>query len=63
MREYLAGELSNVLPAINTIINRYAPIALIMDEFFQKLQKKSKSTTYPATQVEKLLRTISSETT
>lgn len=63
LREYLAGELSNVPPAINTIINRYAPIALIMDEFFQKLQKKSKSTTYPATQLEKLLRTISSETT
>ncbi|SPR13420.1 hypothetical protein [Orientia tsutsugamushi] len=63
LREYLAGELSNVPPAINTIINRYAPIALIMDEFFQKLQKKSKSNPYPATQVEKLLRTISSETT
>jgi serine/threonine protein kinase len=63
LREYLAGELSNVSPAINTIINRYAPIALLMDEFFQKLQKESKSTPYPATQLEKLLRAISSETT
>lgn len=63
LREYLGGELSNAPPAINTIINRYAPIALLMDEFFQKLQKESKSTPYPATQVEKLLRTISSETT
>lgn len=63
LREYLVGELSNVPPAINTIINRYAPIALLMDEFFQKLQKESKSTPYPATQVEKLLRAISSETT
>ena len=61
--EYLVGELSNVPPAINTIINRYAPIALLMDEFFQKLQKESKSTPYPATQLEKLLRAISSETT
>jgi NAD(P)H-dependent flavin oxidoreductase YrpB (nitropropane dioxygenase family) len=52
LREYLAGELSNVPPAINTIINRYAPIALLMDKFFQKLQKESKSTPYPATQVE-----------
>jgi hypothetical protein len=63
LREYLIGELNNVPPAINTIINRYAPIALLMDEFFQKLQKESKSTPYPATQVEKLLRTISSEIT
>jgi hypothetical protein len=63
LREYLLGELSNVPPAINTIINRYAPIALLMDEFFQKLQKESKSTPYPATQLEKLLRAISSETT
>lgn len=63
LREYLAGELSNAPPAINTIINRYAPMALLMDEFFQKLQKESKSTPYPATQLEKLLRAISSETT
>ncbi|HQW57998.1 MAG TPA: hypothetical protein PK583_03485, partial [Gammaproteobacteria bacterium] len=63
LREYLAGELSNVPPAINTIINRYAPIALLMDEFFQNLQKESKSTPYPATQLEKLPRTNSSKTT
>jgi thiamine kinase-like enzyme len=63
LREYLAGELSNVSPAINTIINRYAPIALLMDEFFEKLQKENKSTPYPATQLEKLLRAISSEIT
>jgi serine/threonine protein kinase len=63
LREYLARELNNVPAAINKIINRYAPIALLMDEFFQKLQKESKLTPYPATQVEKLLRTISSEPT
>lgn len=61
LREYLTGELSKAPPAINTIINRYAPIALLMDEFFQKLQFDRKSTPYPATQVEELLRTISSE--
>jgi len=63
LREYLTGELSKAPPVINTIINRYAPIALLMDEFFQKLQKESKSTPYPATQLEKLLRTSSSERT
>jgi serine/threonine protein kinase len=57
LREYLVGERSHVPPAINTIINRYAPIALLMDEFFQTLQKESKSTPYPAAQLEKLLRT------
>lgn len=60
LREYLAGELNNIPPAINTIINRYASIALLMDGFFQKLQKESKSTPYTATQIEKLLRTSSS---
>jgi serine/threonine protein kinase len=63
LREYLVGEFSKAPPVINTIINRYAPMALLMDEFFQKLQKENKSTPYPARQVEKLLRTISSETT
>jgi hypothetical protein len=63
LREYLSGELSNVPPAINTIINRYASTTLLMDEFFQKLQKESKSTPYPAAQLEKLLRTSSLETT
>lgn len=48
LREYLTGELSKAPPVINTIINRYAPIALFMDEFFQKLQKENKSTPYPA---------------
>ena len=63
LREYLAGELNNIPPVINTIINRYAPIALLMDQFFQKLQKESKSTPYPAAQLEKFLRTSSSATT
>ena len=57
LHEYLAGELRNVPPAINTIIKRYTSIALLMDDFFQKLQKESKSTPYPSAQVEKLLRT------
>ena len=61
--EYLAGELGNTPPVIAVMIKRYAPIALLMDEFFQKLQKESKSTPYPAAQLEKLLRASSSETT
>jgi hypothetical protein len=63
LREYLAGELGNTLPVIAVMIKRYAPIALLMDELFQKLQKESKLTPYPAAQLEKLLRTSLSETT
>lgn len=55
LREYLAGTLGNVSPPIAAIIKRYAPSALAMDDFFQKLQKESKSTAYPALQLEKLL--------
>lgn len=61
LREYLAGELSNVPPVIAAVIKRCAPMALLMDEFFQKLQKESKSTPYPASQLEKLLRISLSE--
>ncbi len=55
LRKYLAGELKNAPPIVDTIINRYAPVALLMDDFFQQLQKKSKLTPYPAGQLEKLL--------
>jgi hypothetical protein len=62
LREYLAGELDAVSPIIATIIKRYAPIAFTMDDFFQKLQKESKATPYPATHIKKLIETILSET-
>lgn len=55
LRKYLAGSYENVTPVIRDTINRYGAIALIMDEFFQKLQKESKSTPYPKTLLEKLL--------
>lgn len=45
------------LPVAN-IIKRYAAIALIMAEFYQTMQRVSKSTPYPAKQLEKLLEKI-----
>lgn len=42
-------------PPFMPLIRGYAPIALMMDEFYQKLQKESKSTPYPATQLNRLL--------
>ncbi|MCX7116343.1 MAG: hypothetical protein NTW94_00215 [Legionellales bacterium] len=61
LREYLAGELGDTSPVIAAMIKQHASTALLMDEFFQKLQKQSKSTPYPAAQLEKLLRTNSSQ--
>ncbi len=55
LREYIAGKRGKLAPALATTIKRYAPIALVMDDFFQKLQKESKSTLYPAIQIEKII--------
>jgi len=63
LREYIEGKRGELAPAIATTIKRYAPIALAMDTFFQKIQKESKSTPYPAIHKEQLLKIISSETT
>ncbi|MCA0402796.1 MAG: protein kinase family protein [Proteobacteria bacterium] len=54
LHEYAAGKGRLLLPAIETIIRRYAPIAVIMNEFFIKL-KKSKSTSYPTTELESII--------
>ena len=59
LSDYLAGKLGNVMPGVEVVIKRYAPIALAMDKFFQQLQKENKSTAYPAIQLEKLLKTSS----
>lgn len=56
LREYLAGELKYASAIMNAIINRYAPMTLLMNEFFQKLRQESKLIPYPGRQVEKLLR-------
>lgn len=48
---------STLAPAIKAIIQKYAPIALTMDTFFQKLQKESKLTPYPAEYIDNLLKT------
>lgn len=62
LREYMSGEIGNTPSLILDIIKQYAPIALLMDGFLQKIQKVRQSTSYPATQLEQLLTTSSSET-
>ncbi|MDR3504171.1 MAG: hypothetical protein P4L79_16505 [Legionella sp.] len=46
---------NNYPPILTTCIKRYGLIALAMDDFFQKLQKDSKSTAYPASRINELL--------
>lgn len=56
LREYISGEYGPIPQAIRPIIKNYAPIALTMDTFFQKLQKENKSTPYPEMHLDKLLK-------
>jgi len=58
LNDFLKGRLKEPSPLITSLIKKYAPIALVMDEFYQKLQKESKSTPYPATKLERLLSDI-----
>ena len=51
-------KIGDLEPPVANIIKRYAAIALVMADFYQNMQKISKSTTYPAKQLEKLLAEI-----
>ncbi|MDP1974392.1 MAG: protein kinase family protein, partial [Alphaproteobacteria bacterium] len=55
LQEYLHNEEKKLPLFIETMIRRYAPIAFAMDEFYQKLQKKSKLTPYPLRHLETLI--------
>lgn len=50
LKKILIEKRSNnkMTPEIKSVIERYAALAMVMDEFFQKLQKESKKTPYPA---------------
>ena len=58
LKDYVSGKLPKLAPSIDDLIKQYAPIALVMDEFYRKLQKESKLTPYPATHLENLLMNI-----
>lgn len=61
LQEYLEGERGELSPPLAAIIKRYSPIAFAMDEFYQKLQKETKSAPYPAACLEGLLAAIDRE--
>jgi N-acetylglutamate synthase-like GNAT family acetyltransferase len=48
-------ELREVEPSVAIIIKRYAAIAEVMADYYQNMQKVSKSTPYPAEKLKKLL--------
>lgn len=58
LRQCVENKPNKLSPSINSIIKKYGPTALVMDEFFQKLQKESKLTPYPTERIEKLLKEV-----
>ncbi len=55
LHEFIDGQHGQLEPVITALIHQYAPIAFIMDNFFQKLQSESKSTLFPAAELDRLL--------
>jgi hypothetical protein len=55
LRAYLSGKRCEPAPALASAIKRYAPVALTLDEFYQRLKKVTKTTAYPAAELERLL--------
>lgn len=56
LREYINSKNEILTPTVNAIIRKHAPLALVMDTFFEQLQKESKLTPYPAILIKKLLK-------
>lgn len=56
LRELSESKPNQLTPTLARLIKRYGLTALTMDEFFQKLQKESKSTAYPASLLNDLLK-------
>ena len=51
--EIISGKSTRLLPHdISLIIARHAPMALVMNDFFKKLQSQSKITPYPSLELE-----------
>jgi len=55
LHEYVDRNIAHHLPqGLESILIRYAPIALVMDRFFHKLQTDSKLTNFPIGELAKL---------
>lgn len=59
LREIMASEVDMLPAGMSTILKRYAPIAIVLNDFFQRLNKEDKFAAYPAMELERLLETVS----
>jgi len=48
LRDIVEGEFDELTPSIAAVFQRYGAIALVMNDFLQKIRQKSKLTPYPA---------------
>lgn len=56
LRELIESKAHQLTPTLARLIKRYGLTALAMDDFFQQLQKESKSTPYPTSLLSDLLK-------
>ena len=55
LQEYGSGKQDMIFsPTVTSMLKKYAPNAVLRDEFFSQLSKVSKSTSYPAQAIEAL---------
>ena len=55
LHEYAAGKASKKMaPWAAAIITRYAPIAVVMNDFYEQLREHNKTTPFPASELERL---------
>jgi hypothetical protein len=59
LREIIASKMDMLPAGMTAILKRYAPIAIVLDTFFKKLNKEDKFALYPAVELERLLETVS----
>ncbi|HLB32770.1 MAG: hypothetical protein A3F67_09945 [Verrucomicrobia bacterium RIFCSPHIGHO2_12_FULL_41_10] len=55
IQEYFSSKKITLAPALESRIKRHTPVALAMDQFYQKLMKESRSTPYPTALLEELI--------
>lgn len=55
VRRCAAGQLPDVPPPAAALLRRHAPVATVMDDFFQDLYGGSRATPYPADRVDRAL--------
>ncbi len=62
LQEYANGlKVKEFTPLINSMITRYTPAAIIMNDFFRKLRNEKKTTPYPGAALDEIFRQLKNE--